>query len=109
MTVFWRLRAQSGIPLREIRFAYWPKREGSYENKRLLLTVVISAGLAFSVAAQEPWQAGEMVGHKSLPGSVQQTINRRLGRDGWGEKGRRHEWQMELRGRYKNERERMGL
>ena len=38
---------------------------------------MIGACLAFSVAAQEPLQPGEMVGLKSLPGSVQQTINQK--------------------------------
>ena len=52
-----------------------------------------------------------MVQVKSLPGAVQQTINQKAagGRDRWGEKGRRHEWQMDLRGGRENERERMGL
>ena len=42
-----------------------------------VLTIAICASLAFSVAAQEPWRPGEMVGLKSLPGSVQQTINQK--------------------------------
>ena len=44
-------------------------------TKSLLLTIVISAGLACGVAAQVREQPGEMVQMKSLPASVQQTIN----------------------------------
>jgi len=45
------------------------------KTKSLLLTVLISAGLACSVAAQVTEHPGEMVEVKSLPASVQQTIN----------------------------------
>jgi uncharacterized membrane protein YkoI len=47
------------------------------KTKSLLLTVVIGAGLACGLAAQEPSQPGEMVHVKSLPTSVQQTINQK--------------------------------
>jgi len=46
-------------------------------TKSLLLTIVISAGLACGVAAQVREQPGEMVQMKSLPASVQQTINQK--------------------------------
>ena len=46
-------------------------------TKSLLLTIVISAGLACGVAAQVREQPGEMVQIKSLPASVQQTINQK--------------------------------
>ena len=42
-----------------------------------MLTIVISAGLACGVAAQVREQPGEMVQIKSLPASVQQTINQK--------------------------------
>jgi len=42
-----------------------------------MLAAAISAGLAFSAAAQFTEQPGEMVELKSLPASVQQTINQR--------------------------------
>lgn len=45
--------------------------------KSLLLTSVISAGLACGVTAQAREQPGEMVQVKSLPASVQQTINQK--------------------------------
>jgi uncharacterized membrane protein YkoI len=45
------------------------------KTKSLLLTVVISAGLACGMAAQGKEHPGEMVDMKSLPASVQQTIN----------------------------------
>ena len=41
-----------------------------------MLAAAISAGLAFSAAAQLREQPGEMVEVKSLPVSVQQTINK---------------------------------
>ena len=44
-------------------------------TKSLLLTIVISAGLACGLAAQVREQPGEMVEVKSLPAAVQQTIN----------------------------------
>jgi uncharacterized membrane protein YkoI len=47
------------------------------QTKRLLLTTVIGAGLASSVAAQGKEHPGEMVEIKSLPASVQQTINQK--------------------------------
>ncbi|KAF5408893.1 MAG: hypothetical protein Udaeo2_09130 [Candidatus Udaeobacter sp.] len=47
------------------------------KTKSLLLTAVISAGLACEVAAQGREQPGEMVQVKSLPASVQQTINQK--------------------------------
>jgi len=47
------------------------------KTKSLLLTVVIGAGLACGLAAQEPSQPGEIVHIKSLPTSVQQTINQK--------------------------------
>jgi uncharacterized membrane protein YkoI len=46
-------------------------------TKSLLLTIVISSGLACGVAAQVREQPGEMVQMKSLPASVQQTINQK--------------------------------
>lgn len=45
------------------------------KTKSLLLTAVIGAGLAFGVAAQAKEHPGETVEMKSLPASVQQTIN----------------------------------
>jgi uncharacterized membrane protein YkoI len=47
------------------------------KTKSLLLTVMVSAGLACGVAAQVKEQPGEMVQVKSLPASVQQTINQK--------------------------------
>src|SRR5436309_13390391 len=47
------------------------------KTKSLLLTAVIGAGLAYGVAAQGREQPGEMVQVKSLPASVQQTINQK--------------------------------
>jgi uncharacterized membrane protein YkoI len=44
------------------------------KTTRLLLTAVISAGLAFGVSAQAKEQMGEKVELKSLPAAVQQTI-----------------------------------
>jgi uncharacterized membrane protein YkoI len=41
---------------------------------RVLLTAVISAGLAFGVSTQAKEQMGEKVELKSLPAAVQQTI-----------------------------------
>ena len=49
----------------------------SVKTTRGLLAAVIGAGLAFSAAAQLREQAGEMVALKSLPASVQQTINQK--------------------------------
>ena len=46
-------------------------------TKSLLLTIVISAGLACGLAAQVREQPGEMVQVKSLPAAVQQTINQK--------------------------------
>jgi uncharacterized membrane protein YkoI len=45
--------------------------------KSLLLTVVIGAGLDCGLAAQVRERPGEMVQVKSLPASVQQTINQK--------------------------------
>jgi uncharacterized membrane protein YkoI len=47
------------------------------KTKSLLLTVMVSAGLACGVAAQVKEQPGEMVQVKSLPAFVQQTINQK--------------------------------
>ena len=47
------------------------------KTKTLLLTGVISAGLACGAVAQVGHQPGEMVSMKSLPASVQQTINQK--------------------------------
>jgi uncharacterized membrane protein YkoI len=47
------------------------------KTKNLLLTAVIGAGLAYGVAAQGREQPGEMVQVKSLPASIQQTINQK--------------------------------
>lgn len=44
---------------------------------RALLATAISTGLAFSVAAQVKEQPGEKVDLKTLPGTVQQTINQK--------------------------------
>jgi uncharacterized membrane protein YkoI len=44
---------------------------------RALLATAISTGLAFGVAAQVKVQPGEKVDLKSLPASVQQTINQK--------------------------------
>ena len=46
-------------------------------TKKLLLTAVVSAGLACGAAAQMGQQPREMVQMKSLPTSVQQTINQK--------------------------------
>ena len=43
-----------------------------------VLTAAIGLGLAFSAAAQPGAQPGEMVDVKSLPASVQQTINQEV-------------------------------
>jgi hypothetical protein len=53
------------------------QRKTKYENGRALLIAVIGAGLACGVAAQVREQPGEMVQMKSLPASVQQTINQK--------------------------------
>jgi uncharacterized membrane protein YkoI len=45
------------------------------KTKSILLTAMISAGLVCGVAAQGKEHPGEMVEMKSLPASVQQTIN----------------------------------
>jgi uncharacterized membrane protein YkoI len=47
------------------------------KTKRAVLVAAISAGLAFSAAAQLKEQPGEMVEVKSLPASVQQRINQK--------------------------------
>ena len=47
------------------------------KTRSLILTAVIGAGLACGVAAQVGEQPGEMVQMKSLPASVQQTINQK--------------------------------
>jgi hypothetical protein len=47
------------------------------KTTRALLAAVIGAGFAFSAAAQERGQPGELVELKSLPASVQQTINQK--------------------------------
>jgi uncharacterized membrane protein YkoI len=47
------------------------------KTKSLVLTAVIGASLACGVAAQGREQPGEMVHVKSLPASVQQTINQK--------------------------------
>jgi uncharacterized membrane protein YkoI len=47
------------------------------KTKKLLLAAVIGAGLASGVAAQVGQQPGEMVQMKSIPASVQQTINQK--------------------------------
>ena len=44
------------------------------KTAKLLLIAVMSAGLAFAVAALAKEQKGEMVDMKSLPANVQQTI-----------------------------------
>ena len=45
------------------------------KTKKLFLTAIIGTGLACGAAAQEKAHPGEMVEMKSLPASVQQTIN----------------------------------
>jgi hypothetical protein len=45
------------------------------KTKKAVLAAAISVGLAFSAAAQLRGRPGEMVEVKSLPASVQQTIN----------------------------------
>ena len=45
------------------------------KTAKLLLAAVISASLAFSVSVQAKEQKGEMVDIKSLPATVQKTIN----------------------------------
>jgi uncharacterized membrane protein YkoI len=47
------------------------------KTKSLVLTAVVGASLACGVAAQGREQPGEMVQVKSLPPSVQQTINQK--------------------------------
>jgi uncharacterized membrane protein YkoI len=47
----------------------------SVKTTRAVLTAAIGAGLALSAAAQVREQPGEKVDVKSLPASVQQTIN----------------------------------
>jgi hypothetical protein len=81
------------------------------KTKSLLLTAAIGAGLACGLAAQVREQPGEMVQMKSLSASVQQTISQKAGwrTDRSGEKGRRREWQMELRSRRQIAGERMGI
>jgi len=52
-------------------------RRSNETNKtpRAVLAAALSAGLAFSAAAQATEQPGEKVDVKSLPAPVQQTIN----------------------------------
>jgi uncharacterized membrane protein YkoI len=45
------------------------------KTRRALLTAAVGAGLAFSAAAQLSEKPGEKVDVKSLPASIQQTIN----------------------------------
>ncbi|HEU0274381.1 MAG TPA: PepSY domain-containing protein [Candidatus Udaeobacter sp.] len=47
------------------------------KTKTLFLTAVIGAGLAWGPASQAAGQPGELVSVKSLPASVQQTINQK--------------------------------
>jgi hypothetical protein len=47
------------------------------KTRSLMLVAVICAGLAFGAVAQVQGQPGEMVELKSLPSSVQQTINQK--------------------------------
>ena len=47
------------------------------KTRSLVLTAVVGASLACGVAAQGREQPGEMVQVKSLPASVQQTINQK--------------------------------
>jgi hypothetical protein len=47
------------------------------KTTKVLLVAVITAGFAFSAAAQVRQQPGEKVDLKSLPASVQQTISQR--------------------------------
>ena len=47
------------------------------KTKSLVLTAVVGASLACGVAAQGREQPGEMVQVKSLPASVQQTVNQK--------------------------------
>ena len=49
----------------------------SVKTTRAMLAAAISAGLAFSAAAQATEQPGEKVDVKSLPAPVQQTINQK--------------------------------
>jgi uncharacterized membrane protein YkoI len=49
----------------------------SVKTRRAVLAAAISAGLAFSAAAQAAEQPGEKVDVKSLPAPVQQTINQK--------------------------------
>jgi uncharacterized membrane protein YkoI len=49
----------------------------SVKTTRALLAAAISAGLAFSAAAQAKEQPGEKVDIKSLPAPVQQTISQK--------------------------------
>jgi hypothetical protein len=47
------------------------------KTRSLMLVAVICAGLAFGAVAQAQEHPGEMVELKSLPSSVQQTINQK--------------------------------
>jgi hypothetical protein len=78
MTVFGRLHAQLTNPVERNRLSLLATtKRDPMRTKSLLLTIVISAGLACGVAAQVREQPGEMVQIKSLPASVQQTINQK--------------------------------
>ena len=54
-----------------------PNEKRNVKATRALLAAALGVGLAFSVAAQGKEQPGEMVEMKSLPASVQQTINQK--------------------------------
>jgi len=83
------------------------------KTKSFLLTVVISAGVACGLwlgraRTIATWRNGP----RKVTSNLRSTDNQSKGgwgRDRWGKKGRRREWQMELRGLRENERERMGL
>jgi hypothetical protein len=78
MTVFGRLHVQLTNPVERNRLSLLATtKRDPMRTKSLLLTIVISAGLACGVAAQVREQPGEMVQIKSLPASVQQTINQK--------------------------------
>jgi hypothetical protein len=74
----WRLRAQLTNPVKGHRGpGTGDNEEDPMKTKSLVLSVVIGAGLTCGLAAQEREQPGEMVHVKSLPASVQQTINQK--------------------------------
>jgi hypothetical protein len=56
---------------------HWQAKFFGTTATRALLAAALGVGLAFSVAAQGKEQPGEMVEMKSLPASVQQTINQK--------------------------------